>query len=89
MSQLVSIDGFPGVSPPPESSEVLEVFPHHQGNVQPATAVIWKMLMLAERRFRRLDAPEKHVKRQKSNGKRYLLLPDIYTPIDKTSYISV
>jgi len=24
-----------------------------------ATAVIWKMLMLAERRFRRLDAPEK------------------------------
>lgn len=24
-----------------------------------ATAVIWKMLMLAERRFRRLDAPDK------------------------------
>ena len=27
--------------------------------VENATAVIWKMLMLAERRFRRLDAPEK------------------------------
>jgi putative transposase len=27
--------------------------------VESATAVIWKMLMLAERRFRRLDAPEK------------------------------
>jgi transposase-like protein len=27
--------------------------------VDNATAVIWKMLMLAERRFRRLDAPEK------------------------------
>jgi putative transposase len=27
--------------------------------VENATAVIWKMLMLAEQRFRRLDAPEK------------------------------
>ena len=27
--------------------------------VENATGVIWKMLMLAERRFRRLDAPEK------------------------------
>ena len=27
--------------------------------VESATAVIWKMLMLAEQRFRRLDAPEK------------------------------
>jgi transposase-like protein len=27
--------------------------------VENATAVVWKMLMLAERRFRRLDAPEK------------------------------
>ena len=27
--------------------------------VENATAVIWKMLMLAERRFQRLDAPEK------------------------------
>ncbi len=27
--------------------------------VENATAIIWKMLMLAERRFRRLDAPEK------------------------------
>ena len=27
--------------------------------VENATAVIWKMLMLAERRFRRLNAPEK------------------------------
>jgi len=27
--------------------------------VENATAVIWKMLMLAERRSRRLDAPEK------------------------------
>ena len=27
--------------------------------VENATAMIWKMLMLAERRFRRLDAPEK------------------------------
>ena len=27
--------------------------------VENATVVIWKMLMLAERRFRRLDAPEK------------------------------
>jgi putative transposase len=29
--------------------------------VENATAVIWKMLMLAEHRFRRLDAPEKLV----------------------------
>jgi putative transposase len=29
--------------------------------VENATAVIWKMLMLAEQRFRRLDAPEKLV----------------------------
>ena len=27
--------------------------------VENATAVIWKMLLLAEQRFRRLDAPEK------------------------------
>jgi len=27
--------------------------------VENATVVIWKMLMLAERRFRRLNAPEK------------------------------
>lgn len=27
--------------------------------MEKATVVIWKMLMLAERRFRRLDAPEK------------------------------
>jgi putative transposase len=27
--------------------------------VENATAVIWKMLILVERRFRRLDAPEK------------------------------
>jgi putative transposase len=27
--------------------------------VENATAVLWKMLMLAEQRFRRLDAPEK------------------------------
>jgi len=27
--------------------------------IENATAVIWKMLHLAERRFRRLDAPEK------------------------------
>jgi len=27
--------------------------------VENATVVIWKMLLLAERRFRRLDAPEK------------------------------
>ena len=26
--------------------------------VEPATTVIWKMLMLAEKRFRRLKAPE-------------------------------
>ena len=27
--------------------------------VENATAVIWKMLMVAEQRFRRLDSPEK------------------------------
>ena len=27
--------------------------------IENATAVIWKMLLLAEQRFRRLDAPEK------------------------------
>ncbi|MBM2832426.1 MAG: hypothetical protein HW414_1478, partial [Dehalococcoidia bacterium] len=30
-------------------------------------------------------ASEKHTREQKSNGKRYSPLPDIYTPIDKTS----
>jgi len=30
--------------------------------VENATAVIWKMLMLAEQRFRKLNAPEKLMK---------------------------
>jgi hypothetical protein len=29
--------------------------------------------------------PDKHERKQKLNGRRYLLLPDIYTLIDKTS----
>jgi len=33
-------------------------------------------------------APKKPMKEQKSNGKRYLPLPDIYTPIDKTSALA-
>ena len=44
--------------------------------VENATAVIWKMLMLAEQRFRKLNAPEKLMAVYLGFGKKPMELPD-------------
>jgi len=65
--------------------------------VENDTAVNWKMLMLAEQRFWKLNAPEKLMGvylslaksrlfyQPKSDSRERLSVPDVYTPIDEAS----
>ena len=57
------------------NEDIVDVKPEKKASPPPFKKIIEKM-------------DKKHEKEQKSNGKRYLPLPDIYTPIDRTSRCS-